>query len=256
MRGDVLTIVQPFGNDHVGESQRQRQIAAGVDVEMAVGELGGSRQNGVDGVELRPATASFHDEGPQVNVGSVDVGAPGEDELCIGELLRLGAIAKAQRFREADSSGGGADGPVEPGGSQPVEEAAVHSTAVDHPHGTGVAVRKDCFRPVFLADVTKALRNCAQSLIPGGLNEFAVAFRADSLQRVHEAIRVVVALQVLGNFAAEKAASDGMLGIAAEVRPVALAVYIDEQRTAVRAVQRANRMPSLHHPTSLVDGLS
>ncbi len=58
----------------------------------------------VDGVELRAVAPRFHDERPQVDVGAENVRAPGDDQLRVAELLRLGAVAHAERLRSCPTT--------------------------------------------------------------------------------------------------------------------------------------------------------
>ena len=60
----------------------------------------------IDGVELRAVAPRLHDERPQVHVGAENVGAPGQDQLRVAELLGLGAVAHAQRLGQARHAGG------------------------------------------------------------------------------------------------------------------------------------------------------
>ena len=95
---DVIGVVQLLADDHVHHAQRQRRVAAGIDEEMLVG---GTRRCGcarIDSIEFRAVAPRFHDERPQVHVGAEDVGAPGDDQLRMAELLGLGAVPEAERI--------------------------------------------------------------------------------------------------------------------------------------------------------------
>ncbi len=106
----------------------------------------------IDDVEFGAVAPRFHDERPQVDVGSENIRAPGDDELGVPELLRLGAVADAERFGHAGHAGGGADGAVEPRRAQAMEKAAVHAAEIQIAHRSGVAVRQDGFRAEFGGD--------------------------------------------------------------------------------------------------------
>jgi hypothetical protein len=95
---DVIGVVQVLADDDVHHGERQRGVAAGIDEEMLVGGRAGAVAVRIDGVELRAVAPRFHDERPQVDVGAENVGAPGDDQLGVAELLGLGAVADAQRF--------------------------------------------------------------------------------------------------------------------------------------------------------------
>ena len=100
---------------------------------------------------LAPVAPRLHDERPQVHVGAENVGAPGQNQPRVAELLRLGAVAQAQRFGEPRLAGRRADGAVQARSAQAMKEAAIHALAVEQPHGAGVAVGQDGFGPEFLA---------------------------------------------------------------------------------------------------------
>ena len=97
--GDVIGVVEAFADDDVHHGQRQRGIAAGIDEEVVVGGRAGAVAVRIDGVELRAVAARFHDERPEMDVGAEDVGAPGQDQPGVAELLGLGAVAHAERLR-------------------------------------------------------------------------------------------------------------------------------------------------------------
>jgi len=87
----------------------------------------------IDGVELRTIAAGLNDERPEMHVGAEDVGAPGDDQFGMAELLGLDGMAHAQRVAQTRYTGGGADGAVEPRCAQAVEKTAIHARAVSRP---------------------------------------------------------------------------------------------------------------------------
>ena len=72
-----------------------------------------------------------------------NVRAPRQDQPRVAELLRLGAIADAERLGHARHPGGRADRAVEPRRAQPVEEPARHAAEIEEAHRPGVAVGQD-----------------------------------------------------------------------------------------------------------------
>ncbi len=100
---------------------------------VVVGGRAGAVAVRIDDVKLRAVAPRLDDERPQVHVGAEDVGAPGDDQLGVAELLGLGAVAEAERSGHAGHAGGGADGAVEPRSAQAMEEAAVHAGAIQQP---------------------------------------------------------------------------------------------------------------------------
>jgi hypothetical protein len=79
----------------------------------------------------------------------------------------------------AGAAGGRADGAVETGCAQAVEEAPIHPRAVEEPHGPAVAVWQDGFRSEFAGNGRTGASDFTQapSSQPTAL-EAALAFRA------------------------------------------------------------------------------
>src|ERR1700677_3681200 len=112
---------------------------------MAVGQRGGAGSHGIDHPQFRAVTTRLDYERPQMNVGPMNIRGPGDDEFRMAELLGFGSVTQTDGRSVSGASGGGANGPVEPGGAQAMEKAPVHSGAVQHPHGSGEAIRQDGF---------------------------------------------------------------------------------------------------------------
>jgi hypothetical protein len=53
---------------------------------------------------------------------------------------------------------------------------------------------------------------------------------------------MILAFQILRDLAAQETARDRMIAVASQFRSPARAVYLDFERTRVRAIQRANRL--------------
>ena len=60
----------------------------------------------IDGIEFGSIAPRFDDEGPQVNIGTQNVRAPGQDQLRVAELFGFSAIAETGRVRQARATGG------------------------------------------------------------------------------------------------------------------------------------------------------
>jgi len=228
---DVLgvgSVFEVIAEDDVSEGEGQGEVCAGVDGDVLVCEGGGFGSDGIDDDEAGPVAAGLNDEGPEVDVGGEDVGAPGEDELAVGELFWLCAEAGVHGGHQGSAAGRGADGAVEAGGSEFVEEAAVHSRAIEEAHGAGVGVRQDGLCTVFCGNGFQFGRDGVDGLGPGDATELAAAFGANAGERVEEAVWVVFAVEVFGDFAAEETLSDGVIGVAFEAGGVSGFVDLDE----------------------------
>jgi hypothetical protein len=95
----------------------------------------------------------------------------------------------------------------------------------------------------------QALRDFAQSSIPGNAFELSAAFGSCSLERVKQPIEVILAVQILGHFATKEAAGDRVIGVAAQTSSAALFVYVNEQGTGIWAIEGADGMASRGHPS-------
>src|SRR5258708_16326124 len=89
-----------LAQNYVHHAESQRQVAARENREMPVGELRYACLDGVNDVELRSVAPRFHDERPQMDVGSENIRAPREDELGITELFGFRAVAQPERLVE------------------------------------------------------------------------------------------------------------------------------------------------------------
>ncbi len=183
-----------------------------------------------------------------MHVGGENAGAPGDDQLGVAELFRLGAVAEAERLHETRAAGRRADGAVEPRCAQPMEETAIHAGAVQQVPWCRRSCTAGSIPGRVQPEICASLRGDGiERFIPRDALEaaFALCARRASADRASRSWRVL-ALQVSRHFAAQESARDRMIGIAAQVAAFAV-VDIDEQRAAVRAIQRADGMANIRH---------
>jgi hypothetical protein len=128
-----------------------------------------------------------------------------------------------------------------------VEEATIHAAEVEGSAGAGVAVGEDGFGAVFAGDTVQAVGDFGEGFIPGDAGEMSFSFGACAAERVEETAGRVFVFEIAGYFGAEKAARDGMSGIASETAAVILLVDIDEQRAGVGAIEGADGMDCAGH---------
>src|ERR1700748_255618 len=104
-----------------------------------------------------------------------------------------------------------------------MEEAAVHRSVTERADGAGVAVGKDGFGTVAIADLAQARGDGVESFVPAYALEGVLLLSSRqrslgnaglALERVQDAFGRVDAVEVLGNFAAEKALGHGLCGVA------------------------------------------
>ena len=151
-----------------------------------------------------------------------------------------------------------ADGAVELRGAEAVEEAAIHGAVAELADGAGVGVGQDRFGAVLAGDDGEAGRDGVEGFVPGdaleGFGFAAVGERGfgnagAAAHRVEQAVRRVNAVEVFRDFAAEEAARDGVIGVAAKFGGAAGFVDGDEHPAGVGAVMRADSMNGAGHAT-------
>ena len=247
----VVGVVQVLGHDHVHHGERQSGVAARMNEEMFVGSRAGAIAPRVNGIELGAVPPRFHNEGPQMYVGAENVGAPGEDQPRMAELLRLGSVTHSQRLGHSRGSGSRTDSAVEARGAQAVKEPAIHARTVQQPHGSGVAIGQDGLGSEFICDGAQTAGDGIQRFVPGDALEAPLALGPDAALRIEQASRRIFAFEVLRHFTAEKSAGHGMRGVAAELGGVAV-VDGDQQGTAIRTVECADGTADFRHLKTII----
>ena len=233
---DIGAIFEAIAQNHVHKAESEREIGPGVDDEMLIGHPGGTGFDGIDHDEAGAAAAGVDDERPQVDVISVNIGAPGDDEFGFPELFRLGAEAVTEGGHQGRAAGGGTNSAIKTRGAEAVEEAAVHAGVIQQAHGAGVAVGQHGFRTEFAHGGRKAGGDGVYRLIPTDARELAGTLGSGPFLRVKKAIGGVFAFQILGDFSAQKALRYRVIGVAAQ--PGADAIFhVDEQPAGVRTIQ-------------------
>ena len=136
--------------------------------------------------------------------------------LRMAELLGLSAVTHAQRLAIARHARGRTDGAVEPGRAQAMEEAAIHASAVQQAHGSGVAVGQDRLRSELGGDlrsrvamVSSASSQEMRSKRPAPFAPSAAADKAGGPESTRA--------EILRHLAAEKSARDRVCRIAAQL---------------------------------------
>ena len=254
--GDVILVEEPVADDDVHHAKRERRVGAGVDGDVPVRGARGARGVRVDDDELRAVAARFFNEGPEVDVVAVNVGRPGEDQLRVRESFGVGAELAAVDGDQGLATCLRADGAVELRGAETVEEAAIHGTVAELADGAGVGIRQDRFGAVLAGDGGEAGRDGVEGFVPGNALErlgFTAVWQRGfghagaAAHRVEQAVRRVNTVEVLRHFAAEEAARDGVIGVAAEFGGTSCFVDGDEHPAGVGAVMRADSMNSAGH---------
>ena len=163
----VARVFQAIAEEDVHEAQGEENVGAGADGEVLVGEGGGAGAIGIDNDEAGAGATGLLDEGPEVDVVAVDVGAPRNDEAGVREVLRTGAEARAVDAHHAGAAGAGADGAVKLRRAEAMEEAAIHGAVAELADGAGVAVGQNALGAVFCGDRGEAGGDLAEGDVPG-----------------------------------------------------------------------------------------
>ena len=115
----------------------------------------------------------------------------------------------------------------------------IHGIALNEAERARVGVGEDRLRAVGgIPDGAELRGDFVERFVPGDALESPFAFFADAAQRVHQALAVIRAFEVAIDLRAEKAARDGMIGIAGDANRATIANG-DEHRAGVGAVVRA-----------------
>ena len=244
MPGDVVVVQPVLGDQLVHQAQRQRAVGAGQQRQVLVALVRGLGLARVDADQLRALALGLVGEGPEMQVGGDRVAAPDEDQLRLGEVRQVHADLVPVGGRQRRAAGRGADGAVQAGRAQPVEEAARHGLALQQAHGAGIAVGEDGLR-VARRDRLQAAGDLGDRLVPAdALEARRFVLGVDALERVQHALRVVGPLRVARDLGAQRAVGAGMLRLALHLDDLAV-LDGDAQGAGVGAVMRAG---ALHHP--------
>jgi hypothetical protein len=77
-----------------------------------------------------------------------------------------------------------------------MKKTQIHAGTVEEPHRTCVAVGQDGFRAVLGGDGAQTAGDGVESFVPRNALEFSLALSTNSLLRVQQTVRGVLALQV------------------------------------------------------------
>ena len=133
--------------------------------------------------------------------------------------------------------------------AQAMKEAPIHRCAVQHRDVAAIGVRQHGFRPKLAADLLQPRYNFVESLVPCDALKRAVAVRSlrgNPPHGIENAVGRVHAVKILGNFAAQKSARDGMLRIALDFgRPPIF--HGDEHGATVGTIMGTRRVDNSLH---------
>ena len=244
MTGDVIVIDPVVGDQFVHQAQRQRAVGARQQRQVLVALVGGLGLARVDADQLRATALGLVREGPEMQVGRDRVAAPDQDQFRLGEERQMHADLVPVGRRQCRATGRGADGAVQAGRAQPVEEAPRHRLALQQAHGAGVAVRQDRLR-IARRDRAQPAGDLRDRLVPAdALEARRLVLGADALERMQHALGVVGALGIARHLRAQRAVGAWMLRLPLHLDHLAV-LDGDAQGAGVGAVVGTG---ALHHP--------
>ena len=199
------------------KAEGESGVGAGIDGDVPVGSARGASGVGVDYDEFRPVAAGLFDEGPEMDIVAVDVGGPGDDEARVRKGFGIGAEFAAVDGDDGLAAGFRADGAVELGCAEAVEEAAIHGAVAEDPDGACIGIGQDGFGSVVAGDGGQAGGHGVEGFVPGDalegfgfvpVGERSFGDAGAAAHGVEEAVGRVDAVEVLRYLAAEEAAGD------------------------------------------------
>ena len=180
-----------------------------------------------------------------MDVGREHADAPEYDHVAFLCLLRGSRQSRAHDIAVAAALSRRADGAVETRGAERVEERMT-GAVTDRAHRAGIGVGQDGLGAEVIDDGLPVLGDLSDGCIPADGLETSFPLLADALQGCHDASLGVDGALVVGHLGAERAAREGVIGVACNVDGAAI-LHGDEQTAAVGAVVGADgRLDFVH----------
>ncbi len=238
--GHVVAVGEAVAQQDVHDGHGQGAVGAGAQDQAHIGLRHGGGFVDVDDNDLgAPFLAGAHGMGHHIDLGVHRIGAPDDDAVALAHFLRADARKIAGAGDVAGPGGADADGfvlaGIALGSAQAVDAVALHV-----PHGAGIEIGPDGFGPVLGLDSGKARGNLGHGLVPRDALELTGALRPGALQRVLEAIGVVDALGVAGDFLADDPGRVGVILGATHAANGAIVHEINIEGAGRRAIMRAD----------------
>ena len=202
---------------------------------MPVGETRGPRPHRIDHHQLGAVLLGLLDERPVMRIGAERIAGPEDDVLRVHEALRIDTRRVPDRQQIGRAGARIAEGALEHGGAELVEQRITDVEPVDDALGAEIAVRQDRLRAVLGDDPFPARRDRPDRFVPANAFELLGSLGADALHRVEHALVAVDALLVVVDLDAQPPARERMIRIAADGDRLAVLDGCNH-RTCIRAV--------------------
>lgn len=130
-----------------------------------------------------------------------------------------------------------------------MEKAAVHGAVSQDTNCPGIGIGEDRFGSVLVADFPKARSDGVEGFVPGNalerfvlptLRERGLGDLGATAHGVEQAIGRINAVKIFGDFAAEKSAGDGVIGVALDSGSASCVVDRDQHSAGVRTIVGAD----------------
>jgi hypothetical protein len=190
-----------------------------------------------------------------IDLGIDRIGAPDHHQVGLRHLARIDAGNAADAGGKAGIGRIDADGGMEAGIFLDVAKP-VDAVAHDQAHGVGVVIGPHALRAVALLGRDEFFRHEVERVVPGGRAELAGALVADALQRMQQALRMMLPLGITCDLGADDAGGVVVVLGAVHAADGALVKQFDFERAGRRAVVRAGRSADAicREPDGLVHG--
>lgn len=177
--GNELVIVQTLGNQHVCDTQQQRQIASGTHAEPAIGNSSRTAAPRVNHDDFRPTPARVVERIDRPHRRRIHQGTPQVHDAVGMRKVGGGTIAQAVLPTGKSAYLAGTVGTVHVGRAQRMHKT-IGPVAVERGHAECHAQRT---RPALVNNPQKALGNLGKRLIPGNrIKPRAISSAAHGMQ--------------------------------------------------------------------------
>ena len=254
MPGYEVPVAESLTGEDVHDAEGEGAIRAGARQDDLVGDARGGRPVTVDEDNARPALSGDAQVVGQVEIRGKRIQAPENNEAAFLHLLGRRRDGRTHDRPPAAALGGSAQRALGLGGAQGVEERIV-GVLLHIAHGARVGAGHDGLAAIAGDDVFPAPRDFPDGLVPGNGLELTLSFLPCAPEGGGEAQGRIDGSLVMGRFRAERAAREGMLGIAGD--PDGPAVFPgDKKAAAVRTVVRAAGSDYIHKKPPYGSGLT
>ena len=213
MLRDIIPVHKPVAHQDVHESEGQGAVASRTDEEGPVGGRRGRGGVGVDYPEPRPFPASHLRLQVKMDARSRRVDPPEDHQVARMYFVRMTGRGLTHDRLPPRVLRRGADGPVEPGCPQVMEEG-VAGVALDEPHGPGVGIGENRLGAVAGDDLPPSTCDGGKRFVPCGCAKLSRPLRSGADERGGEAAGRMDCPFVVKHLRAEGAASVGVLRVA------------------------------------------